>query len=445
MMAVRTFRLPRTVTAIVGLSWLLLIALKAVVGGWPGTAAAWIDLLLNIMPPLVLLMLAMVPWPAIGVAELPEATDRPSGPSPLDHEAGETTTALATALDARCQGGRAAATSLAELLPQLASHADSVASRLGRMETDSLRQLGTLDGMLQRMRAAHEDVSRRMDADAARLAEQLAGIDARSRDATEAIARRAYVLDAAIDAVLERSESAVAGIEHRVGEQLRRLEAQLSTMQSRLDRMGERGVALLAERSALFGQVAETLHASLTEVDSAMHGLTERATEASGQFAGQVSEHVAYLEERLGQLEARVATAAARSDAAAREELASQGQQLLASLGELSAEVVRLLSVDVPETAWAGFLAGDRSVFARQAARMADGDMRRRLARLYAQDPEFRSRATAYAARFEELLSRVLPDREGEALGLALLSSDYGKLYVLISESVGRVPTAMAA
>ena len=69
----------------------------------------------------------------------------------------------------------------------------------------------------------------------------------------------------------------------------------------------------------------------------------------------------------------------------------------------------------------------------------------RKIARHYNHDEEFQIDATRYLDQFEELIRRVLKDPDGEAFALVLLSSDIGKLYVMISEAIGRPIARRAA
>jgi hypothetical protein len=44
-----------------------------------------------------------------------------------------------------------------------------------------------------------------------------------------------------------------------------------------------------------------------------------------------------------------------------------------------------------------------------------------------------------YIHDFEAMLRRVLADRDGTALGVTLLSSDMGKLYVALAQAIDRL------
>jgi len=93
----------------------------------------------------------------------------------------------------------------------------------------------------------------------------------------------------------------------------------------------------------------------------------------------------------------------------------------------------------VPDTAWASYLKGDRGIFTRQAVRLLDAGEGKSVARLYHNDDDFRDRVSHYIADFESMLREILSTRDGESLGVTLLSSDMGKLYVALAQAIERL------
>ena len=91
------------------------------------------------------------------------------------------------------------------------------------------------------------------------------------------------------------------------------------------------------------------------------------------------------------------------------------------------------------DPAWAAYLKGDRGIFTRAAVRLLDGGENRAIARLYRNDDTFRDRVSHYIHDFEGMLRQILATRDGEALGVTLLSSDMGKLYVALAQAIERL------
>ena len=78
-------------------------------------------------------------------------------------------------------------------------------------------------------------------------------------------------------------------------------------------------------------------------------------------------------------------------------------------------------------------------MFTRRAVRLLDSGEAREILRHYEDEPEFRDQVNRYIADFETMLRRVLADQGGSALGITLLSSDMGKLYVALAQAIERL------
>ncbi len=171
---------------------------------------------------------------------------------------------------------------------------------------------------------------------------------------------------------------------------------------------------------------------------AALEDAAGRASEAASAASERVSVRLVELMRTVAETEARVDEVDTRMDVRARDTLVARSMRLIDSLTAESIDVARLLAVDVGDTAWDRYLKGDRSLFARTTVRLADKETARKIARHFAHDEPFREEAARYCDQFEMLIRRVLKDPDGDAFALVLLSSDIGKLYVLIAQAIGR-------
>ncbi|GAA3271949.1 hypothetical protein GCM10020258_47650 [Sphingomonas yabuuchiae] len=71
--------------------------------------------------------------------------------------------------------------------------------------------------------------------------------------------------------------------------------------------------------------------------------------------------------------------------------------------------------------------------------RILDSHQARGIADLYDEDPKFRDHVNRYIHDFEAMLRGVLAQRDGSPLGVTLLSSDMGKLYVALAQAIERL------
>jgi hypothetical protein len=112
---------------------------------------------------------------------------------------------------------------------------------------------------------------------------------------------------------------------------------------------------------------------------------------------------------------------------------------LIESLNSTAIDVTKILSNEVTDSAWPAYLKGDRGVFTRRAVRLLDRNDAREIARHYEEEPEFREQVNRYIHDFEAMLRRILADRDGSPLGVTILSSDMGKLYVALAQAIERI------
>lgn len=174
----------------------------------------------------------------------------------------------------------------------------------------------------------------------------------------------------------------------------------------------------------------------LATLEAAVARAADGGQELSRRLAGQMLtlvESVAGAEARIDDVETRFAVRERKS-------LSAQTMQIVAQLDAALVDVARLLALSVGEDDWARYLAGDRGAFARQIVPQLDAEMMRRLARLFAQDDAFRTVASVYLQGFEQLIKRLLGDRDGEALAATMLTSDIGKIYIAIAAAADRLP-----
>ena len=190
-----------------------------------------------------------------------------------------------------------------------------------------------------------------------------------------------------------------------------------------------------ASREAVIGAVAEPVEEQLAEIAAAAQRATAVARQASERLTRQllvIGETAAAIEDRIGEDRAE------REEKAA-EHLTRRVSLLIEALNSTAIDVNKILSNEVADTAWAAYLKGDRGVFTRRAVRLLDSGEAREIQRHYEEEPDFREQVNRYVHDFEAMLRRVLTDREGAILGVTLLSSDMGKLYVALSQAIEKL------
>ncbi|WP_309624007.1 ATPase [Novosphingobium sp.] len=286
--------------------------------------------------------------------------------------------------------------------------------------------------------AAQADASKQSITAAAGLADELRGslasdgsaqakrvADLQAALATVRAESRALALETegeltkAIVALNTSARDAVAGIETMSADAIAKLAARLG------DEGGAAMEAALRERA---GQVIDEVEATAA-----------KASSASREAAVQLRDQLSKVNELAGNLERRVAHARSRAEEKVDNDFARRVALITESLNSNAIDIARTMDHEVSDTAWAAYLKGDRGIFTRRAVRLLDAPEAKAVAQLYENDRDFRDHVSRYIHDFEAMLRELLSTRDGHSLGVTLLSSDMGKLYVALAQAIERL------
>lgn len=193
---------------------------------------------------------------------------------------------------------------------------------------------------------------------------------------------------------------------------------------------------LIEQNKAALGKAVDDQIAAMNNVVSEA---VERNIKLSEDAASRVAAQLGQLDEMTSNMEQRIADGKENFDAVGDDSFARRMVLLTESLNSTSIDVAKILSNDVTDTAWAAYLKGDRGVFTRRAVRLLDAGEARAVAAHYGDDSEFREHVNRYIHDFEAMMRVLLSTRDGNAIGVTLLSSDVGKLYVALAQAIERL------
>ncbi len=197
----------------------------------------------------------------------------------------------------------------------------------------------------------------------------------------------------------------------------------------------------VAER--LSEQSKKALSTAIENQVAALNGMVQKSFENNAMLSDQatkrISDQLAEINSMTGNLESRLASARDGFTGINDDSFARQMATLTESLNSTAIDVAKILSNEVTDTSWAAYLKGDRGVFTRRAVRLLDSGEAKTIAAYYGDDAEFRDHVNRYIHDFESMMRVLLSTRDGNTIGVTLLSSDVGKLYVALAQAIERL------
>lgn len=182
-------------------------------------------------------------------------------------------------------------------------------------------------------------------------------------------------------------------------------------------------------------RLGETFQSRMTEIAS----VADQAVKAAHAASDRLMRQLLTIADTTASVEQRIAEANKASEQRDKENFSNRSALLIESLNSISIDVAKLLSQDVGDSQWTAYLKGDRGVFTRHAVNLLNNGEVRSIGELYDRDETFRDHVNRYIHDFEAMLRNVLAARDGSALGVTLLSSDMGKLYVALAQAIDRL------
>jgi hypothetical protein len=307
---------------------------------------------------------------------------------------------------------REAAAVLAPLIDEARTAADGTAAKIGEAEAGIARQREALDSLLARL-----------DEGVAGAEAQLRKLGAAAGEAEGAAARIvAETGPELIEALLRVREAAAQAAE-------KAREAIAAVIPASAAALAD------ASRQALGEAVNETVEQQMNELSE----LSRRSIAAARDASERLTRQMLALGESASAIEERIESARQEREEQESENFSRRVALLIESLNSTAIDVTKILSNEVTDSAWAAYLKGDRGVFTRRAVRLLDSTEAREIVRHYEEEPEFREQVNRYIHDFEAMLRRILADRDGSPLGVTILSSDMGKLYVALAQAIERI------
>jgi hypothetical protein len=337
---------------------------------------------------------------------------------------------------------------LLELIRASADHTrEDLPSALGNAEA-RLGELGERGEKLSLMLGAASDRSRELSdyvitasKDSASAMADLKSFQSQLAAAHTVNGERLGELRGQLEALVQESRGAAEEAKGPLRDAIAALETSARAAIGTLHEDSADQIAALADKiSAQAGQAIDrSLQAHVGAAVVELDRTASHAASSAREAATELRDQLALVNELAGTLESRVAHARQRAEEQIDTDFSRRVALITESLNSNAIDIAKALSSDVTDTAWASYLRGDRGIFTRRAVRLIDNTQARDIADLFESDSEFREHVSRYIHDFEAMLRTMLSTRDGHAIGVTLLSSDIGKLYVALAQAIERL------
>jgi hypothetical protein len=187
-------------------------------------------------------------------------------------------------------------------------------------------------------------------------------------------------------------------------------------------------------RQALEQVIRESVEERLHEVET----VAARAVDSARAASDRLTQQMLTLGQSAAALEAHIEQTSKDQREKESEAFARRVALLIDSMNSAAIDVGKILSDEIDDKAWGAYLKGNRGVFTSRAVRLIGGTETRALRAHYETDIEFQRSVNRYVHDFEEMLRRVLAEREGGMIAVTMMSSDMGKLYAALAQAIDK-------
>jgi len=181
--------------------------------------------------------------------------------------------------------------------------------------------------------------------------------------------------------------------------------------------------------------VTQTYRRNADGLATAAEEAANRARDAGSVFEAQVD----HLLKTAGVAAEHAERARAAAVSSQQDTFLKAATFIIETLQSIAVDLNRILDDEIPEHVWKRFHAGERAVFTRHLLRLQERGEATLIRKKFEEDANFRDFVLRYLNQFETLLEQARESDHQEVLGATFVTADVGKLYLLLSNAVGRL------
>ncbi|MEL7188512.1 MAG: ATPase [Pseudomonadota bacterium] len=308
------------------------------------------------------------------------------------------------------------------------------------------KRAGDVNGVMLTASGKGEDLSKYLtdtQSEIERAASAIDGLQGKLDEQADDTLAKLQGLRASLAQITDESEEFAGSTQEKLREAITALETTaretFGTLETETREKIEGMAAQISQQAS--GKLAQSLK---TESDAAIAQMETAAAEASSagkETTVQLRDQLAKVNELTSNLEQRIRRARELAEEEVNNDFSRRMAVITDTLNSGAIDIATALSNEVPDTEWNAYLKGDRGIFTRRAVRLIDNTQAKEISELYQSDDDFYANVNRYIHDFESMLRSMLSTRDGNALGVTVLGSDMGKLYVALAQGIERLRT----
>lgn len=284
-----------------------------------------------------------------------------------------------------------------------------------------------------------ERVGREQD----RLSGQVAALDEAGKTVAEATDTARREVDSAAGAIeLRMTElrdtskaigSEASSVAGELGDEIKRQVGQAGDIAR--DSMAAIRFELDASASALESK----LKSDMEDAVKAFEEVSKKASAEAANTGQMLSDQADRLVGKADLFAAKTEEVERKLKGRSQDDFVRTSSLLIDSLHSTALDLSKVFETEISEAAWRKYLDGEKGIFARRAVALANRSERQVIIKKFEEDREFREHVAKFTNDFEQLMDRAMETDNSNTLSIALISSDMGKLYVLLSQALKRL------
>jgi methyl-accepting chemotaxis protein len=321
---------------------------------------------------------------------------------------------------------------------------DQVQGLGGAIDDQTQRLAATVDRIASSLRASTEEMRQEtavlLDQTTA-LADQIAGAGENSERITQVADKAMRRLeDAAISLSLRMRE--LSDRSDAVGRNMSHLTEALTRQGQDFDGLSgkalDRAKAMLEDVSQIANRMADAKEALAARVPTPVAAKPNGAHPA-GPVTPAAPLSIAPISGPAPGIAAAAASAAA-PDPASRLAYLDSARKVVEHLQSLSLDINRMIDGENSDKLLKAYRGGDRGAFTKALLGLADRGIHDRIRKRFRDDAEFKRYVTSYIEDYEEMVGDSADMPGGDMLLGSFMTSDIGRLYLLLCTAIRRTP-----